>query len=63
MATSDARRREIARLYAEQIVDAELGDVGETHKGSEPVEIDLLIITTAAHQELTARRTRERAGT
>ena len=31
MAVSPARRREVARLYAEQIVEDSLGDVGETH--------------------------------
>lgn len=62
MAVSPARRREVARLYAEQIVEDSLGDVGETHADEREVELDLLIITTAAHQAATARRTRERAG-
>ncbi|MFI6096557.1 hypothetical protein ACIA8G_13435 [Lentzea sp. NPDC051213] len=56
------RKRQIARLYAEQVVDKLLGDVGAAadHQG-EPVEIELLIITQAAHAEVTARRARDRA--
>jgi hypothetical protein len=60
---SQARKREIARLYAEQLVDDEmLGDIGETSTGGEPEEIELKIITTTAHQAATSRRARERAG-
>jgi hypothetical protein len=56
------RKREIARLYAEQIVDDSLGDVGEATERRGPEEIELLIITTAAHTAVTARRARERRG-
>ncbi len=55
------RCRQIARLYAEQLVEAELGDVGETERRRrEPHDIDLLIISTVIHQQVTARRHRER---
>jgi len=57
-----ARKREIARLYAEQLVEDSLGDVGETTERRGPVEIELLIITTTAHAAVTARRARERSG-
>ena len=57
---SMARKREIARLYAEQIVEESLGDVGESAGGNGPLEIELLIITTEAHAAVTARRARER---
>ena len=56
------RKREIARLYAEQIVDESLGDVGEATDRAGPEEIELLIITTTAHAAVTARRARERRG-
>ncbi|MGW4208807.1 phage tail protein [Lentzea sp. NPDC004789] len=55
------RKREIARLYAESVVEELLGDVGTTTDHHEPVEIELLIITKAAHAAATARRARERA--
>ncbi|MFS8101116.1 hypothetical protein LFM09_28735 [Lentzea alba] len=55
-----ARKREIARLYAEQkIDDKDLGDVGATSRSTEAVEIELLIITTTAHKAATARRAGE----
>jgi hypothetical protein len=55
-----ARKREIARLYAEQIVEESLGDVGESVEGEGSQEIELLIITTEAHAAVTARRARQR---
>ncbi|WP_196777644.1 phage tail protein [Lentzea aerocolonigenes] len=56
-----ADKREVARLYAESIVENMIDEVGEVRADQEPVEIDLLIISQAAHAELTARRARDRA--
>jgi hypothetical protein len=57
-----AQKREIARLYAQELVDESLGDVAETTSADGPEEIELLIIGTAIHAAITARRTRERSG-
>jgi hypothetical protein len=62
MTSSPAQKRQIARLYAEQLVDESLGDVGETLGLTEAVEIEIEIITQAVHQAVTARRAAERAG-
>jgi hypothetical protein len=63
LAASAQEKREIARLYAEQMVDDALGDVGATVDAEEPIEIELEIITQATHAKVTARRAKERAGT
>jgi hypothetical protein len=53
--------REIARLYAEQQIDLELGESAQSHRGAEePVELDLEIIDTAVHAQVTARRAASR---
>ena len=54
-----ATKREIARMYAEHVVEKLLGDVGETDRNTEPREIELLIITKSAHAAATARRAGE----
>ncbi|WP_211294030.1 phage tail protein [Lentzea kentuckyensis] len=56
-----AHKREVARLYAESIVEDMIDDVGEVRADQEPVEIDLLIISQEAHAALTTRRARDRA--
>jgi len=53
--------REIARLYAEQQIDEELGTVVRSTGGHEdPVDLDLEIIETAVHVRVTARRSASR---
>jgi len=53
--------RQIARLYAEQQIEQELGDVVRSTGGSEePVDIDLEVIETAVHARVTARRAASR---
>jgi hypothetical protein len=62
MNASASRRREIARYYAEQLVEDALGDVGETSTIEGPREIDLEIIERSIHHAITARRAMQRAG-
>lgn len=59
---SPARKREIALLYAESVIEQELGDVGAGSTVEEPVEIELVIITRELHVSMTARRAEQRRG-
>ncbi|WP_202866629.1 phage tail protein [Kribbella voronezhensis] len=53
--------RQIARLYAEQQIELELGDtVRSTGGHEEPVDLDLEIIDTDVHAQITARRAASR---
>lgn len=61
MSASPSQKRLIARLYAEQLIDESLGDVGETVTYSEPQEIEIEIISTEVHKEITSRRAAERS--
>jgi hypothetical protein len=60
-ARNPSEARQIARLYAEQQIEQELGDTIRSAGGQvDPVDIDLEIIDTEVHARVTARRAASR---